>query len=507
MSELNPQQQSKYIKKILYYLLPPNHDFALSTRDQIPKVAVLRYCLKRSFNMDLCNYATSPVTIENTDAVPAVPQLLRTKNETPNSNPFESNYGTVYTFKYYDQGKYDLGFQIYLRDHRIRSNYNVNDSVDGTVLNLPYPPRACIINKHNLIGASLNGELIAQINKLKQDCTDYEERESSTSWKLLSWVKSQSNTKILKQYIIDPLLNTNKYLIPSLFYIDKSKHNCDILTEINNCPRLYNMHLYDLIGSIFYKFISTIEYMLNLNDLDKQTIQVIVSCHNKILKPNTNYVGNLHREGFIDGESIQIGCIYYFDKSPCLIDDKIKNDDILQIVSSEPCSYSLDYYDTYETFDLNIDKHDCIVFNNSIMNHKVYKLTNKSNQLGHRCLLSFWLPKYKINSSRDIDVLYNNKNEKYHFLKVFQIVKNWVRIFNQQRRIKHWYETTICKNIENLISDYITSKEIVKYSQHTYATNAMDNADMKQLFIKRARLRSIRSGTKMKNECIPQWDD
>ena len=247
LSQLNETDQLKHIKIILYHLLPRKEGSnQLCAADQIPKISLLRHYLKRNLDLELCNYATGTLVIKHARVFSAVRNLIPQNNETPNSNPYQSKYGTVYTLKGFDYDKYDLGFQVY--DKRHIEYPSIINQVDREIVNLPYPPRACIINKNNLIGESLNSQLIAQINKLKQDCVDFEEREStatsifttSTST-VFEWIQnSKCNTKILKQYIIDPLLNTHKYLIPSLFYIDKSKHTCEILTEINNCHRLYN---------------------------------------------------------------------------------------------------------------------------------------------------------------------------------------------------------------------------------------------------------------------------
>lgn len=109
------------------------------------------------------------------------------------------------------------------------------------------------------------------------------------------------------------------------------------------------------------------------------------------VKPNSYYVATLHREGFCDGESIQIACIYYFDKSKCLND---KHGDIFQIVAAEEIKAHSS--ESFEKFNLNIKKDDCLVFNNTIMNHKVFKLSNNSDKTGHRSLISFWLPNIKL---------------------------------------------------------------------------------------------------------------
>ena len=92
-----------------------------------------------------------------------------------------------------------------------------------------------------------------------------------------------------------------------------------------------------------------------------------------------------------DGESIQIACIYYFDKSKCLND---KHGDIFQIVAAEEIKAHSS--ESFEKFNLNIKKDDCLVFNNTIMNHKVFKLSNNSDKTGHRSLISFWLPNIKL---------------------------------------------------------------------------------------------------------------
>ena len=484
LKHLDEKEQFLHLKVILAHLTPYDIDSYASTWIRVPAIAIMTKYFKDEFNIQVCNYNTAAVAIRNNSS-------MSTRTHANIKRSFESRYGVVYSFTLYDPTEYqhDFGFTCWTKDDPLRyvcSNYthleyelNIGHDLK---LNLPYPPRVCIVNQNNLIGDSINAELLAQIDKLKQTRTDFEELKSvnthvavlaAETAKRMFRTRSIStnmnmNTTIVKQHIIDPLLNTNKYMIPSLFYVNKDEHRCEILSEINNFPRLYNSYMYDLIGLIFFKFISTIEYMLNLNDLNHQIIQVIVSCQNKILKPNTYYVGNLHREGFVDCESIQIGCIYYFDKSTCLNGNghhgngKTKSDDILQIVShdNEPADPSR----KFESFKLNISKNDCIVFNNTLMNHKVFKLCNTSNEIGHRSLISFWLPKYKINSSHDINVLYkcDTNQYKYHFIRIFDIVQHWTRIFNQQKK-KSGYNIGICKDVENIINQYIISKQVIKY--------------------------------------------
>lgn len=480
--QLNEQEQSKHLKWILLNLSPRHeyHNFDPAFDVTIPTVAEFGWYVNHHFDMHLSNFTTKTSRSTQNNRSTAVIQPSNTEITKYNNNIHESKYGSVYTFKTFDNCRYNF---------HIIQPYNIIDMKNSDFeIHLPNPPRVCIVNKNNLIGDSLNDALVSQINKLRQNCDDFEEKPSTstTMSSMIGWVK---NTSIKKQHIIDPLLNTNKYLIPTLFYVDKSANRCDILGEINNCPRLYNLYLYDLIGAIFFKFIPTIEYMLNLNNLDKKIIQVIVSCHDKILPPNTYYFGNLHREGYIDGESIQIGCIYYFDKSKCLDN----SDDILEIQSSFQW-YGLGY----EKFRINIDKKDCIVFNNTIMNHKVYKLCNNSNETGQRSLMTFWLPKFKINSSSDIDVLYKYKNTKYHLVKVFIIIQNWVRKFNHHRKLELGYNTVLCKNIENLINKYIISPKTMHHSNYSSIENTR-NMDMNQLRHKRCALRKDRTDTKMRN--------
>ena len=518
LNHLDEKEQFLHLKVILSHLTPYDIDsYGLSAGVRVPAIAIMRKYFKDEFNIQVCNYNTAAVATNNSNI--SAEANINTKKS------FQTPYGVVYSFTSFDvEYECDFGYTCCKKDDPLRYIYNNYMDYahsrhkfnigDGLELNLPYPPRVCIVNKNNLIGDSLNAEITTQIDKLKQTCADFEELKSvnthpaalaAETAKRMFRARSISsniniNTTIVKQQIIDPLLNTNKYMIPSLFYVNKDEHRCEILSEINNFPRLYNLYMYDLIGLIFFKFISTIEYMLNLNDLNHQIIQVIVSCQNEILKPNTYYVGDLHREGFVDCESIQVGCIYYFDKSICLSTDgekgKTKSDDILQIVNG--------YGDPrpggkFESFKLRISKNDCIVFNNTLMNHKVFKLCNTSNETGHRSLISFWLPKYKINSSHDINVLYkcNINQYKYHFIKIFDIVKHWARKFNQQKKTSR-NNIVICKEIENIINQYVVSKKVMKYSN--YSCDEVNNVHMNRLQQMRIKLRNKRTDLKMMNE-------
>eukprot|EP01084_Bolivina_argentea_P272875 464706_1 len=203
------------------------------------------------------------------------------------------------------------------------------------------------------------------------------------------------------KHIIDPLLNNfgHKYWIPSILSIDEN-NNCKFVTEIPNLPRLHYEHVYPVFEKILSAIIPKFEWILGC-DLKMKCIQIITDIQHYIVKSNTYYNGNWHREGFKNGEFIQCGAIYYFNKT-----ENFFETDVFEIKSKGHRTCAGDFLAKYN---INIDENNLIIFDNESSIHRLNTLTsvkrdNDEKDVGYRSHILFLIPKYKINSMRDFNV-------------------------------------------------------------------------------------------------------
>ena len=103
----------------------------------------------------------------------------------------------------------------------------------------------------------------------------------------------------------------------------------------------------------------------------------------------------------------------------------------------------------------------CIVFNNNEIEYRIKALNNISDKLiGYRSVLKFFLPEFKINSTKDIKCNIN-------FYKFEKIVSYWIRLYNNDKSDIILY---INKDIEMIIVRYLylsaTEQAIKKRNEH-----------------------------------------
>eukprot|EP01084_Bolivina_argentea_P204388 349051_1 len=311
--------------------------------------------------------------------------------------------------------------------------------------------RTLYIQKDGLISSKLQKELLNNIKQLCVECDDYryfenkpltdiekKYRNFSDRFHSFGLLDNENNFKYRIQNLIDPLLSTNKFWIPSIFQIDNNYNVC-IKSDINNLSRIQYPKLYFIISKIFSLMIPMFEWILGNICLKNKIIQVIVDMQNYQIKPGEIFIGNLHREGYEIGEGIEAAGIYYFDKSDCFEDDLFE----INIDSYMICAGSEKFSKT-----INIKKDYCMVFNNEFLNHRLSKLVNGSkNKIGTRKILNFFLPKYTIKDSKDINV---NVDDGYRF-----VIDNFVRNV-QENGLKMNMEIGVC----NLIFKFCENKLI-----------------------------------------------
>ena len=306
--------------------------------------------------------------------------------------------------------------------------------------------RACILTKKVTI------EGLSQAMKpLRQSCQDYryfmdytEDDGDTTPWRRKNLLKGScididaphqisyeydagiQDAKLFKEHrrrtqrLVDPLLNTEKYLIPALFKID-DQGKVEIISEINNLPSYqYGKTLYPLIASLFEKMIHSLEWILDDVKLQNKTIQVIVDIKRyQLLGGNISYRGVLHREGYREGEDIEAVGIYYFDIT--------KNGFECDEFELHTATYVEGLSDSQYTKTIPIENEMILVFNNREFNHRLKELktieTGGDDQVFERSIISFYIPRYKINSSKDIMV----NGERYMI-----ILSHWIREFDNK---------------------------------------------------------------------------
>lgn len=358
----------------------------------------------------------------------------------------------------------------------------INKYGENSVGRFTWLNRNVLLFHKSLIDKQLNESLNNEINKqLKAQCNDYRIlKENNNKRKKKAKRKKEKNnindksnkigddnynSKCNKiQNLIDPLLNTNKFWIPSIFEIDNN-YNVKIITEINNLPKKYYSNMYKYISQIFSRMIPMFEELLSSSvckvSLKNKEIQVIVDCQNYIIPSNNEYFGDFHREGFVNGEDVSVAGIYYYSKTPNFF-----SKDVFEISNHSyvVCGGKHKYEQ-----EINVENGMCLVFNNRLINHRLKQLSaiknkeNKKNEeqeegrFGERGILNFFLPGYKINSTKDIHV---NQDCKQEF-----VVWNWVRKYNENKD----GNTAIPKEIEALlvkfVVDSITKEKIEKRNE------------------------------------------
>eukprot|EP01084_Bolivina_argentea_P015385 28784_1 len=259
-----------------------------------------------------------------------------------------------------------------------------------------YFHRVGMLREPGLISDELNNKLLKEIGRLKENCDDYRymDMENEQTDVVLKLQPDLNNWKVRIQNLLDPLLRSDQWWIPAVFYIDNDYNVC-IISDIHNLSRLRYRRLYLIIEQIFSLMIPMFEWILGDIKLNNETIQVIISMQNYELQPDTTYNGQIHREGYKSNEEIEAVGIYYFDKlDDCFIKDEFE----FNMVGTGVCAES-----EYHYHSIYIKKGNCLVFNNKECNHRLKELINGSKtEIAHRSIMNFMLPEFKIMSTNDI---------------------------------------------------------------------------------------------------------
>ena len=217
--------------------------------------------------------------------------------------------------------------------------------------------------------------------------------------------------------IIDPLLNSNKYWIPSTFIYND--YNKKYEMKINKNKTNFNFYydyikkqLDEVLGNIFTSIIPMFEWVLNkkINGIHHNKLNVAISIQDLQLKPMEIYNGNVHREGYPE-ENIVAAAVYYFD-----VDDNILGDNIFEIVADfhgvwahrkeSKCWYS----HSRVLHEFNIKQGYLLVFNNKNINHSLKKLENISKTIeSHRKYVVFMLvdPILNVDDNKNYSVFFD----------------------------------------------------------------------------------------------------
>ena len=237
-----------------------------------------------------------------------------------------------------------------------------------------------------------------------------------------------SKYKIRIQMVIDPLIYSYKYWVPTIFKVI-SKKQTKIISDINSVSKYKYYGLYSVINKIFEAMMPMFEHVLNIdfNEMINHDLRVIISIQDYQFQKNTIYYGNDHVEGYSE-ENIQGIGIYYFDKN-------IKTDqDILTLtttmyasgkVGDSGCGCEIGKMAT----DINIDKGKIVVFKNENLIHKLNVLSNiNSNKELSRKILSFFVIKPNVEThlptSLSNNIIYNG------YENITTILQHWMRINN-----------------------------------------------------------------------------
>eukprot|EP01084_Bolivina_argentea_P148915 260248_1 len=212
------------------------------------------------------------------------------------------------------------------------------------------------------------------------------------------------------QDIIDPLLNSEQYWIPSEFIYNKNNMKYEIThNTINNLKytNQNNKQVYVVLGNIFTKIMPMFEWVLDKKISGMyEKLNVIISIQDYQLKPNEKYFGGVHREGYIE-ENVVAGAVYYFH----INDDLMIGRDVFKISASlDGVCGGGDYQRVVH--ELNIQQGYVLVFNNNNINHALKKLCNENkNKILHRKIVVFMLvdPDKKKMVHMNVD---GGKNEK-----------------------------------------------------------------------------------------------
>eukprot|EP01083_Nonionella_stella_P007162 20702_1 len=196
--------------------------------------------------------------------------------------------------------------------------------------------------------------------------------------------------------IIDPLMDSDRYWIPTQFIYHKESKQYQVKKRVMNQDLFdydkLNRELYDVLGNVLSNIIPMFEYVLNMKiNGVYERLNVVISIQDYQLKPQEIYHGKRHREGYKE-ENIVAAAVYYFDGT-----DDIIGDNIFEISAAfsavwqydkSPCPYTFHGAE----YELTVRTGYVLVFNNNNINHRLKQLENLSSQdTLHRKIVVFML--------------------------------------------------------------------------------------------------------------------
>ena len=215
------------------------------------------------------------------------------------------------------------------------------------------------------------------------------------------------------------------------------------------------------------------EWIINSKLNNINNLQLIIDLQNYIIKKNTYYIGNWHREGFKNNEYIKCGVIYYINKT-----DNFFNNDIFEIKSEGHQICGGDFSAEYK---ININKNNLIVFDNDQLIHRLGKLDSiidnriKTNfkyniiQQGYRTHLLLLLPKYQIRSMLDFNV-----NNYYTMPRVLSF---WIEMFDNTSKLQFPID------LFNIMLNYLDISNINLINSEKSLYNKRNESRKKRMFI------------------------
>lgn len=208
------------------------------------------------------------------------------------------------------------------------------------------------------------------------------------------------------------LMDGDHQWIPTEFDVSEDGKS-KIVSYINNLPREKHESLYGDIEKVFDKALPHFKEVLKhvsphhdsdgnpiyflqpssndyfyvaADDWNPKRLQVIVKAANYVIQPGQTYTGNWHVEG-TPMERIVASAIYYYHNSSNLEDDGLA---FRNLKEKEDYGEGRTAYGGVNLGAFRTVEDRMIVFANNIQ-HRVTRITNPSEEVGHRKILCFFL--------------------------------------------------------------------------------------------------------------------
>jgi len=230
------------------------------------------------------------------------------------------------------------------------------------------------------VSENLKQKFIKNLEPLEKSCQDIRDYRMASTF-------SRGNSRI--HDILDPSLNClDKSWIATEFINNKGKFIID--GQINNLNYDLYSELYVNIREIIEEVYPEINFHINLDRYPK--LNVIIKIQSYQLQHDEHYTGEFHQEGFDEEGIIYVG-IFYFR-----ITDNI-------------CGGNLELRDNhFDVEKIKLKEKDFVFFLNKECEHRVGEISNKSEYLAERKILSYFIiDPSRTNIPTSKTVIINNK--------------------------------------------------------------------------------------------------